>query len=251
MKGKCNLCLKEKDLIKRSHIISDFMYRNSGMYDEKHTINSFTLDDFLKGKKPKKDQSGIYDSYIFCADCDNKIINNYEKYACLSIYGEDLKKELCPDCVVYGETNPDLTICSNIDYKKFKLFLLSILFRASISKNKFFDGIKLSKENTEILRTMIYDGKPGNFNDFPFIMATFATSEISPDIFINPIKSIQDGNIKFTFIFAGMSYVFYEGLNIDTKIIEPIIMKTDNELKILHFNNDDAIKYLRSIMGLK
>ena len=249
MIGKCNLCLKEKELIKKSHIISDFMYRNSGMCDEKHTINSFTVDDIKNGGKPKKNQSGIYDSNILCATCDNGIINNYEKYACLSIYGENIKKELCPNCIVYGETNPELSICSNIDYIKFKLFLLSILFRASISKNDFFTGIKLDKKNTEILRKMIYESNPGNSNDFPFVISTFATSEITPDLFISPMKSIQDGNVKYTFVFAGMSYVFYEGLNVNTEIIDFVIMKPDNELKIFHFNTEDGIKYLRSITG--
>lgn len=34
MTGICNLCLKEKKLIKKSHIISEFLYRQSGMYDD-------------------------------------------------------------------------------------------------------------------------------------------------------------------------------------------------------------------------
>lgn len=252
MIGTCNLCLEEKELIKKSHIIPEFFYRQSGMYDDKHRMNSLTKDDILQNIKFKKEQSGIYDSYILCADCDNGIISSYEKYASNTIYGTNIPIEHCPDCINYGDTNPIISICRNVDYAKYKLFLLSILFRASITKDDFFDEVKLSMENQEKLRKMVYEGNPGKFNDFPFLVSTFASSEnISTDIFINPAKAEQNGETTYTFVFAGMSFQFYEGENLKTDEFDAFLMKPDNVLKIFHFNGELGKQYFNRISGLK
>ena len=235
--GICNLCKEEKELINKSHIIPDFMYRNSGMYDEKHRMNSFTKEDILNNRKIIKLQTGVYDGGILCAKCDNELIAQYEKYASMAIYGQNIQEEFCPDCINYGDTKPVFTICKNVDYEKYKLFLLSILFRASLSKDDFFNEVSLSNENSELLRQMIYNGNPGNHNDFPFLVSTFASSEeITPDIFINPARVYKDGFVTYTFVFAGMSYIFYEGTGLDTSSFDFLTMKSDNVLKIFHFN---------------
>lgn len=250
MKGICNLCLQEKELIKKSHIIPEFIYRNSGVYDDKHRMYSFDKEDILQNRKIKKVQTGVYDSYILCSQCDNVLISSYEKYASMAIYGEEIPVEYCPDCITYGDTSPTLSICSNVDYSKYKLFLLSILFRASISKDDFFEEVKLSYENQETLRKMVYEGNPSNYNDFPVLIATFADSKIPSDIFFNPIKSENDNIITFTFVFAGWSYIFYEGKNINTESFNSLVMKPDNELKIFHFDSEDGKKYFNQIIGI-
>lgn len=251
MTGTCNLCLKEKELIKKSHIIPDFLYRQSEMYDDKHRMYSLTKDDILKNRKIKQEQSGIYDSYILCKDCDNRIIGSYEKYASDAIYGTNIPLEHCPDCINYGDTYPVLSICRNVDYTKYKLFLLSILFRASITKDDFFDEVKLSTENQNNLRKMIYEGNPREFNDFPFLVSTFATSnDIPTDICISPAKSEQNGNITYTFVFAGMSFLFYEGDNLETDEFDLFAMKPDNILKIFHLNGEHGKQYFNRIAGL-
>lgn len=64
MIGICNLCLKEKELIKKSHITPEFMYKNSGIYDDKHRMLSFDKEDVLQNRKIKKEQKGVYDCGI-------------------------------------------------------------------------------------------------------------------------------------------------------------------------------------------
>lgn len=254
MTGICNLCLKEKELIKKSHIIPEFLYRQSGMYDDKHRMNflCLTKNDILQNRKTRQKQSGIYDRYILCADCDNRIISSYENYASNAIYGTNVLIEHCPDCINYGDTNPIFSICRNVDYAKYKLFLLSILFRASITKDVFFDEVKLSMENQEKLRKMVYEGNPGKFNDFPFLVSTFVTSENIPtDIFINPAKAEQNGKTTYTFVFAAMSFLFYEGENLETDEFDFFLMKPDNVLKIYHLNGEHGKQYFNAIIGLK
>lgn len=250
MIGICKLCLEEKELLKKSHILPEFLYRYSGVYDDKHRMHSFNSEDILQNRKIRKEQSGVYDCNILCANCDNVIIGSYERYASMVIYGKDIPIESCPDCNTYGDTNSIFSICTNIDYTKYKLFLLSILFRTSISNDDFFDEVKLNSENEETIRKMVYEGNSGNYNDFPFLVSTFANSEITSDIFINPVRADGDGIITYTFVFAGMSYVFYEGINLNTDDFDFMVMKPDNELKIFHFNKEQAKKYFRRLIQI-
>jgi len=36
--AKCNLCQQDKKLIKGSHIIPDFFYKEAGLYNKKHQL---------------------------------------------------------------------------------------------------------------------------------------------------------------------------------------------------------------------
>lgn len=137
MTGICKLCLKEKELLKKSHIVPDFIYRESEIYDAKHRIRSFTKDDVLAGRKVKLEQSGIYVANILCANCDNVVIGSYERYASMAIYGKAVPVEKSPKCENYLIGAETITICENVDYRQFKLFLLSIFWRASIISQSF------------------------------------------------------------------------------------------------------------------
>src|SRR5229473_2688230 len=125
---KCKLCLEEKTLLKQSHIIPDFMYQE--LFDEKHQ--------FYRSKTPNPDNysklpTGEYDQNILCTECDNVRIGQLEDYARKVLYGG---KVAVPESLTFmNQVNPHgmkYTYCQNINHKKFKLFLLSILWRASI-----------------------------------------------------------------------------------------------------------------------
>ena len=46
-------------------------------------------------------------------------------------------------------------LISNVDYTRFKLFLLSILWRGSITSNPLFVNVKLEKTKEEEIRLML------------------------------------------------------------------------------------------------
>ena len=251
--GICNLCKLKKELIKKSHIIPDFVYRNSGMFDEKHRLKSFTKEEILNGKKPKSEQTGVYDGGILCANCDNVVIGKYEKYASDIIYGKNLSATNKINCTDYNDEDVLYSICENIDYTNYRLFLLSILFRASISKDSFFENVQISDTNLEYLRKMIFTGNAGNFNDFPFTATSLAQLEkVSEDLIVNPSKIEVDDLTKYNFIFGGMLYTFFEGINLDTQKFDSLLMKPeDNELTILHLYGREGQNYFRKLIGAK
>ncbi|RYX80702.1 hypothetical protein EON73_05255 [bacterium] len=114
----CRLCLQEKPLIKKSHIIPDFMYK--GIFDDKHKI---VQKDFINNKDLFP-SDGIYEKHILCADCDNKIIGGYEDYTAKELFKptmhgfiEALRKK-----VGNFDGNETNVTMSRIEYKKAKLF---------------------------------------------------------------------------------------------------------------------------------
>lgn len=72
----CKLCLHEKRLLKKSHIIPDFMYRE--LFNEKHRLIWFRSDSL---KAARDVPSGEYEPNILCESCDNKVIGSLEDYA--------------------------------------------------------------------------------------------------------------------------------------------------------------------------
>lgn len=131
--GHCRLCLRELPLLKRSHIIPDFYYRAGGLFDENHQLHKIQISKLVKENKTKLISDGIYDSNILCTNCDNEILGNLERYASKFFFGipeeeEHLQKKYIED--IKGQWLE----FKGVSYKKLKLHLLSILWRAAILK---------------------------------------------------------------------------------------------------------------------
>ncbi len=158
-KGICKLCLNEKPLLKKSHIIPDFIYRDGNIYHTDHSIQKINLAKALKGISNKKSRqySGEYEGNILCQHCDGIIIKCYEDYAKKVIWGS---QKLSPDEAFLLSFPPGEVVMKNIDYKKIKLFFLSILWRAAISTRPFFKEVNFEMEKLEELRRMILFGDP-------------------------------------------------------------------------------------------
>ncbi|WP_378183838.1 hypothetical protein [Aquimarina sp. SS2-1] len=129
--GICRLCLKNKKLIK-AHIIPDFIY--NGMKDEKNVFHSIKgISDEIK---PIPLQTGEFDKVILCEDCDNIILGGkYERYAKSLVFSEKLNLQTYP--TYKAENGKDFSILNDINYGKMRLFLLSVLWRASITNRSF------------------------------------------------------------------------------------------------------------------
>jgi hypothetical protein len=248
----CKLCLQEKHLLKKSHIIPDFMYQD--LYDDKHKMISFNPHEYAVGEGHiKNPSSGDYDSYILCKDCDNRIIGGYESYAAKVLFG-GLPLNQAPVISTFKKKDgTELTNYKNLDYKNFKLFLLTILWRAGISKRPIFEYIDLGP-HASILRKMLYEGDPGTISDYPLFIMTFINDQEMPkDIIITPLKRrMQGGLIVYSFPIAGMIYCFYVNSkqhSLPKDIINDTI-STDNQLNIFHIPKGKGWDFLFRYMGM-
>lgn len=178
VKGICKLCLVEKELVKESHIFSEFLYTN--FYDEKHKMLSFapqSLDE--ENSRINRIPKGEYEGGLLCSNCET-IISKYESYVRKFFLGGNFAKNKKP---VYKHfkniKGQEFTQISNVDYTNFKLFILSLIWRASISSRPLFKEISLPNYNDK-LREMLYECNPGEEDDFPLMCWHFIKDESIP-----------------------------------------------------------------------
>ena len=68
-------------------------------------------------------QSGAYEEYILCADCDNSLLSKLERYANNYLYSQPYRSNNSNFEQVENGHGIKAIRCKNIDYAQFKLFL--------------------------------------------------------------------------------------------------------------------------------
>jgi len=240
---QCRLCLKRKTLLKKSHIIPDFMYKY--LFDDIHRLHEVRVTE--SGElKDKIKQTGAYEGDILCLECDNKRIGNLETYASKVLYGGTAIS-------LVNERNQNgmmSTLCKKIDYSKFKLFLLSVIWRASISSLPMFKALDLG-DHEERIRTMILENFPGEQTDDPCLLMTYINQKQIPhQIIVEPSTLSEDGGFTCFLMIAGVLYIYFIGnQNIPPWAIHCIINK-NGEMRVPHLPQHLAGKALNRLMGV-
>jgi hypothetical protein len=176
------------------------MYK--GMHDDKgrlYVINSQRPQNHLTV------QSGSYQQYIFCAKCDNEILGNLERYASNNLYRKNYLESNEDFEQIYIQEDMSIIRCHSLGYKNFKLFLLSLLWRASISTEAVFGNFKLSDELNEFLREAIFTDAIVDDAALPCVLLTAAG--IDPEESFIAVDATRPGFIKF--YINAFVYTFY------------------------------------------
>jgi hypothetical protein len=148
MSKNCKLCLEQKNL-QNSHIIPEFFYKP--LYDEKHRIHVLST---TPEEKNVMEQKGVREK-LLCYDCE-QYFSQLEDYARKVFYGG----------VEIGMRNDKNKILfEDIDYTKFKLFQLSLLWRASVSTVRLFSEVSIGAHE-EKLRKMLINKNPGEYYEY-------------------------------------------------------------------------------------
>jgi hypothetical protein len=165
---QCRLCSRRRLLV-RSHIVPEFAYEP--IKNEKGQFYSI-------GLKAKTVQTGYFEK-LLCVDCEGL----------LSVYESDFKKcwmNTIPQDFHHLQTRPlhDAIIVEVPDYDRFKLFHLSVLWRAAVSSFKASKEISIEPYEDQ-LADLIKSGSPGQAGDFPF----WAVLSLSPAL--RPVPTIS------------------------------------------------------------
>lgn len=239
----CKLCLQDKLLLKKSHIAPNFLYKE--LRDEDNSFVKAKLDEVTS----KKAYTGLFEADILCKDCDTVLLNQLETYAYKILYDgrvKDLsfKNEITPDGVEW-------ILCEGVDYKKFKLFLLSLVWRFSISSNEFYRFVNLGKHE-ETIRKMVLESSAGDVLDFPCSVSSYRKHPDLPfEIISQPMRHRHNGGICYSVIMGGLLYTFYVSRSTIPDYISEIVINKSNQLKVIQIPRDHAIKIIRKYMGLK
>lgn len=190
---KCRLCNISTDFGK-SHIIPESFFLHNRAGDEKPVIAS-NSDIF----HPKIRPIGEYDKKILCKGCE-KVFNPWDDY------GKRLLLDYFNNYHEIRENNEILGYrIDSYDYKKLKLFLISILWRAGISGQSFFQKILLGPHEN-ILREMICNNNPGKCDDYA--IQIFRFSEISYTVpILMPLEIRTSYGFRYYRIYLGSYFV--------------------------------------------
>jgi len=248
--SRCKLCNLEKPLIKTSHIIPDWMYEH--LYTQKHKLYKFAPADYVAGnRRIQMPSSGEYEGDLLCKRCDNVVIGPYEDYARKAFKGGTLPVEESPTSNSFvSPGGMEYTEIRNINYAKFKLFLLSILWRASVSSRDFFKSISLGPHG-ERIRQMILNGDPGSIDDYPIVVLTYLTDPSShKDMVAEPGRLKDNQGTRYIFIIAGFAYVFHVSKHDIPSFVLKHTIKPSNEMTVLHIPKGKGEGLLMNYFGV-
>lgn len=231
--GACRLCGASETLLK-SHIIPEFIYRP--MYDEKHRF--FVLD-AVKRWRAKPLQKGLMER-ILCHGCE-QLLSEFEKYAAEVMSGNSSAKL---------QQYHDRVCISGLDYARFKLFLLSVLWRASVTNHEFFKLVSLGPHEDKV-RSMIIERRPGRPEEYGCIVIFSALKgEDITDTMFNPEPFRWAGRRFNKFFFAGAGWCFYCDSQPPTAHLRRLFLQEDGTLHGLKMDLQDAQDFAGAAMAV-
>jgi hypothetical protein len=169
------------------------MYK--GMYDIKHRFLSLSTN---PSQPVRFHQKGLRER-LLCANCEG-LLNRFESYAADVFNGNALKG--------YHRYGDKLEI-TGLDYTKFKLFLLSLLWRFGVTTVPQLRGVELGP-HSERVRRMLLAGNPRDPLVYPCLMsAVMWDGEFLDGVFDQPSLLQIHGQDVWRIVVAGIVFRFF------------------------------------------
>lgn len=237
----CKLCLREKELINRSHLFPNFMYKGIG--DDKNRMSEISSSEPIRKKTV---QSGAYEEHILCADCDNNILSKLERYANNNLYSQPFRSDNENFEQITNVHGINAIRCKSLDYTQFKLFLQSLVWRASVSEHDLFNNFKLTNEQAEQLRVSIYNSIPLEENEYACLIVTHQNEEepMTDLVFIN-----SNNPKKVSFFINQFIYLFYIDTTTVDEAVSQISLCRKNEMGITKLPEGEWTKLRASVFN--
>ncbi len=245
----CKLCKKEKPLIKKSHIIPEFLHKE--LYDSKHRLKKFNAIGFSIDKtKVSKLPSGEYEGNLLCKACDGELLSQYESYLAKILVNDQIPKDqkvLCKK--ITNENGVELMQLDNIDYTLFKLALLTILWRSGISSRKTFQNVKLGPYEEKI-RKQLLEGAPSHDKNIEInILSWTNDSKMATDVIGQPVRHHKNGKYFYTILLKGYIIVYYISKDLIDNVFNDFRLKQDNTITIVNLPKGYGMEFLLNYTG--
>lgn len=215
----CALCQLEVPLV-RSHIVPEFLYKPH--YDEKHRTLLFDKRDapsiiLQKGLRER----------LLCKGCEARL-QVFEGYFARYWF----KEAPLPTRVVGTEVT-----LSGIDYSSFKLLLLSIVWRASVSDLA--PGMSLGPHE-ECMRRMLIDVDPGPMELYPIFAGVIVDEEGHPwdGAMLAPLRTRVKAHWACRMVFGGVVWTVLTSRH-QTLPLEHHFLSETGDLRLLALPRED------------
>jgi hypothetical protein len=220
MTADCKYCGKTTNLID-AHIIPESFFRDIDL-----SRSGLRMYSAKEDQHPKRSPIGVYDTGILCQACEDKFAP-FDDYAARLLIQREFQRESIDD-----EEGHLGYYIFDVDYRRLKLFGMSVLWRAAISSQDYFNYIRLGSHFFSLDR-MVKDLNPGGPQDFSLLI----WEELFPDNKVVMIKGyrtrILDG-LRFYAIPMGKFVLL---IKVDRRNIEDI----ESNMMILKPNTPLAV----------
>ncbi len=225
----CALCNKKKSLCK-SHIFPEFLYKP--LYDKSHKFTGLSTDPNVRNKRLSK---GMYEK-LLCIECE-KIIGKFENYAKIVLLGG------VGGTPISLKNDADFIVCDGIDYSLFKLFQISLIWRAGVSKRSEFSKVTLGPHESR-LRKMVIDENPGEPHEYGcIIVAAPSIINIIEELILPPEPLRLNGFRCFRAVLAGMFWFFFTSSHTEKFEFNQLFLSKDGRL-LIYKENNKSIEFL-------
>ncbi len=201
----CKLCLANAPLC-RSHILPELVFLP--LYDDKHRF----IEASVSEQKIRQGQKGWWEK-LLCADCESRI-NRYERHV------RRMFVDPLPPPVFEKRTFE----FSKVDYKLLKLFILSVLWRASVST---LDECRLVSlgSHEEILRKLIMDDAHVEPDIYPsMVFLVFDGQRWLTDVIPEPTYHEDGANKCYRIMMRGFLFFIYVGDHKVSPAFSPLVL---------------------------
>lgn len=188
----CRLCQQDKPL-QNSHVVPEFFYKPS--YDEKHRIYART-GGRLADMPPL--QKGFRE-LLLCWDCEQKL-SPYEKY----------NREILYEGVeITGFRKRNRIEFTGLNYKRVRVFYLSVLWRMSIAGHRFWKHVDLGRHEDKV-RAMVLGEFPGEPYDYGvYCIAPLFDGQLLVDFILEPDFKRDHRGRFYRVVLGGFLFMFY------------------------------------------
>ncbi|MFM0100312.1 hypothetical protein PQQ87_32295 [Paraburkholderia nemoris] len=209
----CALCHQDK-VLRNSHIYPEWLYKP--LYDEKRRFEVLSI--IPEGHNELK-QKGMRE-YLLCDDCEQKI-SVWEGYARSAFVSPEKPLEVSREGTLLS--------IRGLDYAKLKLFELSILWRAGVSRLPFFEKLRLGSAHEERLRLLLLACDPGDPDRYGALMFGLKVGELPETLqVIAEPRPIRNHGIRaYSLTFGGFLWVFHVSSSVPPPLLRQCFLRED------------------------
>lgn len=188
--------------------------------------------------------TGDYDNSLLCDLCENHI-SSFETYGRNLFYGHSSNKFNAS----FSNDGRFISL-EDLDYKKLKLFFISILWKNSVSKREFYKTVSLGKKHNEEMRKMILNSQP--LEDFKYpIYVVKLTDKDKVSNFISGFNKLrQDGIHSYLLLIDGYLFWYKISSHKPTEFDIKFRIKSDGSLIIPIVPPNKSFDFVMKVVGL-
>jgi hypothetical protein len=183
---------------------------------------------------------------LLCGECEQRL-NRWETYfSRVWLHPSDSRRpEMLPE---------DVVIIQGIEYEPFKLFHLSLVWRAGVAQSRYFSSVRL-RGRAEALRVALLTADPGEANDFPFwgmALRDPKSGGWQDEIMKAPEATRLRGQWIHTMIFAGASWHYHTSAHSEGREV-PFVFDSSGVLMlgVRNWKDNPFVKNLASKLPIK